>query len=95
MALKRTEVEEKLLHKFGFEPVDGTRHDAVAFFYDGRKIATTRFSRGMKGDVSPDILKAMAEEVRVVTLSYFKEMITCTKSKDDYIRFLREQGWIQ
>lgn len=95
MALDRADIEEKLLNKFGFETVPGSNHDAVAFFYENKKIATVRFSRGKKGSNIPDgILTMMSRQAQVNQLGYFKKMIQCTRSKDDYISLLKDRGFI-
>jgi len=83
-----------LISKFGFMEVSGSRHEAVAFYYAGRKIATTRFSRGSRTEISDALLSVMAKEIRVQTLAFIKKMLDCTKSKQEFIDRLRELGFI-
>jgi len=94
MPISKARVRRQLLQKFGFEEVRGSRHEAIAFFYDGQKVATTRFSRGSRREIDDDLLKVMAREVRVSNLSFFKGMIDCPKSLDDYIEKLKQGGYI-
>jgi len=99
MPLKKEDVESKLRDKFHFCKIETTGrnpHNRWAFFYDGKKIATTGFSRGARGndDLDDSLLKIMAKEVRVQTLQNFKGMITCSVSPDGYVKILKEQGFI-
>lgn len=66
----------------------------LPFFMGGRKIATTRFSRGSGKDIGDALLGRMAQEVRVRNLGFFKGMIDCPKSLDDYVDSLRDTGYI-
>lgn len=99
MPLKKGEIESKLLSKFGFQWVESSgrgSHERLAFYHEGRKIATTGFSRGFRKneDLDDSLCKVMAREVRVQTLNFFKGMINCPNSLDDYRNRLREQGYI-
>jgi hypothetical protein len=44
------------------------------------------------GSIQDDILQQMARQIGVSTLSFFKGMITCSKSLDDYVQHLRERN---
>ncbi len=66
----------------------GTKHDAISLIVEGRKVATTRFSRG-HAELSDSILTMMARQIGV-TLTQLKRMCECTISKDAYIQLLRE-----
>lgn len=92
MPLSSREVRSALMNKFQFQPVQGSRHEAVAFFYEGKKVATTRFSHGRDRQIGDDLLRRMATEIMVHNLRFFKEMIGCTKSLDDFIMRLHDNG---
>ena len=94
MPFPKREVKSQLLLKFEFVEVEGSNHEAVAFYYEGKKIATTRFSRGSNQDIGDKLLKVMARQVRVETLNFFKKMIECTNSLEDYTERLRELSYI-
>jgi hypothetical protein len=95
MPYKKREVRGKLITKFHFEEVPGSKHEAVSFLFKGKKVATTRFSRKTKGsDIDDYLLKQMAIEIRVNTLNFFKGMIDCTNTKGDFLKRLQEGGFI-
>jgi hypothetical protein len=93
--MKKRKIKRELMRKFRFEEVSRKRHQAVAFFYGGKKVATMGFSRSSGTNIDdPALLGQMAREVRVGQLRFFKEMIDCTKSYEDYIDRLRQGGCI-
>lgn len=95
MPYQKRIIRNCLISKFGFEEVEGSRHEAVAFFYEGKKVATTRFSRKRKGnDIDNDLLGEMAKQIHVYTLNFFKGMVDCTQSRDAFIKRLKEGGFI-
>jgi len=87
MPINKLDLQTCLRTKFGFEVVEGSLHDAMALFYNGKKVATARFSRGQR-EIYDDILTIMAREL-FVNLGYIKRMKGCTKSRDDYIAHLQ------
>jgi len=92
MPIEKKDLRRCLVQKFGFEQVPGTRHDAVALFVGGRKVATTRFSRG-HDDINPAILSQIAKQIWV-QLAYLQGMYDCHNSRQDYIELLRQSGRI-
>jgi hypothetical protein len=92
--LPQRDVKETLLNKFGFVEIQGRKHDGLAFYYMDRRVATTWFSRAPRRDLHDEILKQMAEQVGVHTLNFFKGMIKCSQSLDDYVQRLRDRGII-
>jgi hypothetical protein len=90
--LPQRDVKDALLNKFGFQEVQGRNHDGMAFYYEGKRVATTWFSRASGRVIQDDILQQMARQIGVSTLSFFKGMITCSKSLDDYVQHLRERN---
>jgi hypothetical protein len=89
MPIKKRVVQSSLMGKFGFIEVEGSEHDAVSLFVQGKKIATTRFSRGHR-EISDDILGLMAKQIGV-NLATFKNMIGCTVELQEYLRILRQR----
>jgi predicted RNA binding protein YcfA (HicA-like mRNA interferase family) len=96
MAYKAKEVRRLLLTKFGFQEVKESGHDAVAFFYVDKKIATTRFSRGSKAgdEITDSLLKQIAKQTRVNQLRFLKVMLDCTQDYDAYVAKLKEDRFI-
>jgi hypothetical protein len=94
--LLQRDVKDALLKKFGFQEIQRKRskHDGLTFYHEGRRVATTWFSRASGRTIQDEILKQMAEQVGVYTLNFFKGMITCSKSLDDYVQRLRERDII-
>lgn len=100
MPLKAGMIVDKLKNKFGFEwvVVNGRNpHERLAFYFEGKKIATTGFSRSFRPntDIDDTLITPFMREVRVQTAKQFKGMINCTVSLENYISILREQGYIK
>jgi hypothetical protein len=93
--MKKRVMKQTLQGKFHYVEEPEAKHDRIAFYHNGKKVATTGFSRGAGPDIGdPSLLAQMAKEVRVNQLSFFKRMIECTRSYDDYIKRLREGRYI-
>jgi hypothetical protein len=90
----KRQIRRILQQKFEFIDVEGSKHEALAFHYEGIKIATIRFSIGANRDIDNNILNAMSREVRVNKLKFFKDMIDCPKNQNDYISRLKELNFI-
>lgn len=90
MPMRKRDLQDSLVQKFGFEEVEGSRHDAVSLIVDGRKVATTRFSRG-GSEIGDAILTMIARQIWV-PLGFLKGMYACTKSREDYLERLRGLG---
>jgi len=88
MAIPKDDLRRCLIGKFGFEEIEGTRHEAVSLIVDGRKVATTRFSRSHR-EIDDAILGLVAKELWV-TLGYLKRMYGCTRSREDYLKYLTD-----
>jgi hypothetical protein len=95
MPFSSGDVKRILLRKFQFQETQGTKHDAFSFFYNGKKVATTRFSRGANVQISDALLSQMAKEIRVGNLRFFREMISCTNSYEAFVHKLKEGGYIE
>jgi hypothetical protein len=92
MAIKTRDLRKCLITKFGFEPVGGTKHEAVALIVDGRKVATTRFSFSSP-EIRDNLLSRIADQVRV-DLQTLKRMCECTVSAEEYRVRLRQSGYM-
>lgn len=92
MTFSKRDIQKRLTQKFKFEPVEGSRHEAFALFQNGKKVATTRFSRGANEPLGDNLLKLMARELGVHRVSFFREMLICTKSQEDYLALLKKNG---
>ena len=89
-----------LLHKFEFEyrRRGSGKHEAVTLRVDGKKVATTRFSRGARtADIGPSILRQIATQLRLEpgSLPMLYGMVDCTVSRDDYLAELRDGGFLE
>jgi len=95
MPLTNKQVRQLLLQKFKFQAVEGTKHDAVAFSYGGKKVATTRFSRRSGQEIGDTLLKLIAQQVQVDSLKFCKDMINCTNSYEDYLKSSRKRALLR
>jgi hypothetical protein len=93
MSIRKTELQKILTQKFGFTEVPGSRHEALALFVDGYKVATVRFSRSHK-EISDPIFRLLARECWVQS-GYLREMVQCSKSHSDYLDYLQKNGYLQ
>lgn len=89
MPYKKREVRASLLKKFGFIEDEGTKHERVVLYVEGRPVATTVFSRGHR-EISDDILREVADQIGV-NLSALKRMIGCTIDREEYLRRLQSR----
>lgn len=95
MPLSSDDVLSQLLKKFHFEKASGTRHDTYTLIINGRRAATTRFSRGRRRTLPDSLLRTMAREVHAPSLAFFRDMIECTVSEAAYLEHLRQAGHLQ
>ncbi len=93
MAIAKNDFRKCLLKKFEFQEVSGRKHEALSFFVNGKKVATTRFSRSHKV-ISDSILRQIARQLWV-QLSYLKQMYGCTKGADEYLVHLKKNGYLK
>lgn len=90
MPIAKRDLRRCLMRKFHFEEVSGNPHEAISFFVGDKKVATARFSRSHQ-EINDTILRLIAREIWV-QLGYIKKMCRCTKSHEDYLEHLRENG---
>ena len=93
MEITKKDLQSKLVTKFHFQTVDGSRHEALALFVDGRKVATCRFSRSHRS-LSRQVLTLIARELWVQS-GYLTRMYSCTIGRCDYLQHLQETGKLE
>ena len=93
MPIKKREIERQLISKFGFVQ-SNSDHKKFSFYQDGKLVAMTVLSHNHKV-VTDRLLGQMAKQVGVYRQSFFKEMIECTKSLDDYLNEISTNGWLE
>lgn len=89
MGFKSREIEGRLTNKFAFTQ-DTTHESGHKWFVlqlPGLPAVRTMLSHGAK-EIGPGLEAMMARQLRV-SGRFFREMIACTKSKDDYYEALR------
>jgi len=93
--ITKRDLQSCLIGKFGFSQSEGGNHETFTYSIEGRKIATTRFSRGWRKNkpIPKPILSKMANQLWVNTAT-LKEMEGCTVGVDDYHDILRQQNKI-
>ncbi len=90
MPIPKEMIRARLIRKFGFVDVEGSKHEALTLYIDGHKVATTRFSRSHQ-EISDKILSIIARELWVQSKD-LRQMCECTKSRDDYLQHLEATG---
>lgn len=85
MPLKAKDVEDKLLSKFHFSYSETRAVDHVwmEISIPGLPVISTKLSHSIT-ELSDDLVGKMAKQVRV-RANFFRQMIGCTKSRDEYI----------
>ncbi len=92
------ELKTSLVSKFGFEEVPGKKHEAVALTVNNKRVTTTRFSRNLRSaSLHPSLLRQIAGQLRLEPgeLSTLYAMVGCTESREDYLKKLKERGYLE
>lgn len=73
--------------------LDDRDHQVFLLMVDGRVVARTKLSRGSEKDktLGDDLVRKMAQQLHV-SMAVFRELESCTKSRDEYFQILRENG---
>jgi hypothetical protein len=91
---KRNTVESALTQK-GFELQADGDHRYYFFFFNGRRIARTKVSRGTKyKDLADDLLQQMARQC-CLTKGHFLNLIDCSMTQEQYEAELKQQGYLE
>ena len=91
MASFKADKVQKNLSKKGFSCVSG-HHHFFEFYYNEKLIVSTRTSHNGQ-DIDDYLISAMSKQCKV-RKDFFKELVTCTKTQNDYEEELRQQGLI-
>ena len=91
MPFKVKEIERLLDTKFGFALKRKGKHIFYELCVEGLRTIRTHVSHGNKRDVGRPLEAMMARELGVRN-QFFREMISCTKTREDYLRCLRENA---
>ncbi len=70
------------------------RSGAHAFYFmevDGRRYRATKVSHGARGQISDELLSAIAKEMRLKT-GELKDFVQCSVSREDWLSRRRERG---
>lgn len=91
MAYKPREVEEKLQNKFGFarDKDRGSDHRYYILEIEGLPLIRTHFSHARKKDIGAVLESKIVKQLHV-RKKYFKGMIDCTNSREDYYHQLQK-----
>lgn len=87
MSSRNIEVKNLLQSKYGFLPAKKKGHLWIELKLPGTRRVRTRISHSRQ-TLGQDLEHWMAQQL-FVTISYFREMIGCTKSCEDYYTHLR------
>jgi hypothetical protein len=92
--VKAHQIADCLCNKFRFEPKRKTGHVHYELRVAGLPPIRTHVSHhhGKHADVGPQLLAAIAAELHV-RAGFLKEMLTCTKSREDYLQVLRSDPY--
>ena len=90
MPFKSEVVETKLKNKFGFSPAVGREsgHRWYELKIEGLPVISTKFSHG--GKEINDFLESIISKQLRVRKPFFREMIGCTKSSEEYQEQVKE-----
>jgi hypothetical protein len=97
MPLPRDTTEQQLVQKVQMTPRNrkGDDHRFYDLVINGQRVARTKVSRGSGyKTLGDDLVSKMARQLYVPT-PFFRELINCTKSRDEYLGILRDQGRIE
>ena len=95
--ISKADLKRALKQKFGFEPVRGSKHEAFSLVVEGRKVAMTFFSRGARSEVlGPALLRQIGNQLRLEhsPTQVLRDMVGCSVSREQYLRELRERGYL-
>lgn len=95
--ITKEELQKALTSKFGFEPSEGGKHEKFTLSRQGKKVATTFFSRNLRSSVlAPTLLRSIASQIRLGhgSLPTLRGMVSCSVSQDDYLRLLKDAGFL-
>jgi hypothetical protein len=90
MPFSQRQVERALISKLKCVSREG-HHTYFDFYVDNVLIASTYMSHGKGKEIGDFLSKQMAKQL-LVTRSFFEELVRCTKSLEEYLETLRQNG---
>ncbi len=84
MILKKNDVEAQLRNKLRCEVDSVRKHTFFYVVHDGKRVAQTHTSHGSDEDLWDARIGEMAGQLKV-TKQMFVEVVSCTKSRDEYV----------
>jgi hypothetical protein len=94
MALSRRNVEQALSGKLGMDLDEDRDHRFYRLVVDGKFAVQTKVSTGTKyATLGDDLVRAMARQLNV-PMPFFRDIVTCARSRDDYLTHLSNIGVI-
>jgi hypothetical protein len=75
--------------------LDDRDHQVFLLVVDDRVVARTKLSRGSEKykTLGDDLVRKMAQQLHV-SMPVFRELESCTKSREDYLQILRGTGFL-
>lgn len=85
---------ERALQNKGFTLLKGRDHNYYYLYLDGKKTRiNTKVSHGSHKDISDGLLIQMRKQMKLPKKE-FNQYMDCTFSKEQYINFLKNNGYI-
>jgi len=91
--LAARQVKQALTGKLECE-IDETHHHYYVYRHNGEIVTKTRMSHGREKEIGNFLIGKMADQLKV-SKSFFTELVTCTKSHEDYCDELRSVNLIE
>jgi hypothetical protein len=87
------DARSSLLRK-GFKEREGRKHTFYDFFVDGKEVGiNTHFSRGSKApDIDSSMMHLMAPQLQFQKSRQVLELLNCTMTEAEYVRYLKANG---
>lgn len=92
MPVSARKLDQILVSVLGFERRMG-RHQIYILRVEGKQVARTLISHGVR-EIGDDLMAVIARQMGI-TVSQFKKVISGEIDRDEYIRLLRERGYIE
>ena len=91
--MRKTKTIAAALKKKGFSKKQ-SHHTYFIFLHNGKKTGIYTYLSHGKKEISKTLRSMMAEQLRL-SPSDFDEVIDCTKSKEELVRFYEECGFLE
>jgi len=94
MPLDLRDIERALESKLGFRREEGAKHKLFSLYIQGKLVAETKTSRGSGYKTLGEYLVGEMAKQLFVPHQFFVEMVRCTRTRADFLRFLSKRGRI-